>query len=523
MKQILSRLRQHFIGWREWELNPVVVKELRQSVRSWAVVGMLLLFLAVLFFTCLIFLVNQSFRLSVDQRLGAAIFQTFTVILTGSSLAFIPIYVGIRLAAERQESNLDLLYITTLTPERIIRGKFFCGVYMTVLFFSACMPFMVFTNLLRGVDLPTIFFILACLFLVVCAAIQVAIFLACLPVSRLFKILVALFGTIGVLSMIGPIAFFFIEMMRAGVGSMVIGGSGFWIGFTTTFAVVLGGVLFLYYLSVAMISPESSNRALPVRTYVTVIWLLGALLCLYWTFKRGDARFMLPWAIMALIIFGAALIVIISNKDELSLRVRRNIPLRPWSRTIAFLFFNGAAGGLVWLTLLVGLTCAVTYGMFHFLPPVTSGYFTMGGDQVDDFEISTLVTVLYAFAYALTALFLHRRFLAGRSAKLAGVLAILLPGVWAVLPNVVLFFLNQLSFKSIERSQLGSIVNVFTVKDYDQKIAHLICAAIWLLLMVIINLRWFVRQVKEFKPLDSTVLANEPKQIAVPPPLPSQT
>ena len=33
------------------ELNPIVVKELRQAVRSWAVVGTLLLFLIVLFFT----------------------------------------------------------------------------------------------------------------------------------------------------------------------------------------------------------------------------------------------------------------------------------------------------------------------------------------------------------------------------------------------------------------------------------------------------------------------------------------
>ena len=32
-------------------MNPVVVKELRQSVRSWTVIGMLLLFLIVMFLT----------------------------------------------------------------------------------------------------------------------------------------------------------------------------------------------------------------------------------------------------------------------------------------------------------------------------------------------------------------------------------------------------------------------------------------------------------------------------------------
>src|SRR3954468_22993486 len=183
MTSPFSRLRTHFNNWRQWELNPIVVKELRQAVRSWAVTGTLMLFLIVLFCAAVVFFVTQSFEVSTNQRLGAAIFSTFSVILTGASLLFIPLYVGVRVAAERQQSNLDLLYISTLTPERIIRGKFFCGAYVAVLFFSACMPFMAFTNLLRGVDLPSVFFVLLCLFLVVCCAVQVAIFLACLPIS----------------------------------------------------------------------------------------------------------------------------------------------------------------------------------------------------------------------------------------------------------------------------------------------------------------------------------------------------
>src|SRR5262249_27082793 len=157
--------------------NPIVVKELRQAVRSWAVTGMLLLFLIVLFVASVAFLAMGS--LDQDTALGSEMFSAFTVILALASVLFIPLYMGIRVASERQENNPDLFYISTLSPARIIRGKFLCGVYMAVLFFSACMPFMAFTNLLRGVDLPTIFFILFCLFLVVCAANMIAIFLGC--------------------------------------------------------------------------------------------------------------------------------------------------------------------------------------------------------------------------------------------------------------------------------------------------------------------------------------------------------
>ena len=91
-------------------------------------------------------------------------FSAFMVILAGASIFFIPLYIGVRVAAERQENNPDLLYVSTLSPARIIWGKFLCGAYMALLFFSACMPFMAFTNLLRGVDLPTVFFILFFLF-----------------------------------------------------------------------------------------------------------------------------------------------------------------------------------------------------------------------------------------------------------------------------------------------------------------------------------------------------------------------
>ena len=41
----VAALKHRLAHWREWELNPVVVKELRQAVRSWAVTGMLMLFL----------------------------------------------------------------------------------------------------------------------------------------------------------------------------------------------------------------------------------------------------------------------------------------------------------------------------------------------------------------------------------------------------------------------------------------------------------------------------------------------
>ncbi len=458
MRRILSNLKSHFTNWRHWEMNPVVVKELRQAVRSWAVTGTLLLFLLVLFCSAVLFFVTQSFDASANPRMGAQIFSTFSVILTGASLLFIPLYIGVRVAAERQESDLDLLYISTLSPARIIRGKFFCGAYVAILFFSACMPFMTFTNLLRGVDLPSVFFILLCLFLIVCCAVQVAIFLACLPISKILKILLGLGAGILTVWMVAGLTFAISELMMQGVGSMM-SNREFWATFFTVCSVIFAAALLLHFLSIALISPPSANRALPVRIYMTIVWLIGAAVSLAWVIHEATAQLILPWAIASFIIFGVSLVVIVSNNDLLSLRVQRTVPERLPLRALAFLFYNGAAGGLLWAALILGTTFVAMWLL------LTSHRFanTHMGEELYGILYSSAAAICYAFDYALVGLLLHRKLLARRPAKLAGIFAVIVPAAWALLPVLLFFFLNRLSTRDLEHIQLGNLFNIFVV------------------------------------------------------------
>jgi hypothetical protein len=519
----VARVKDRLSRWREWELNPVVVKELRQAVRNWSVTGMLLVFLVVLFCTFLGYMINQTFTTQLNQRIGAQVFQALIVILSGASTLFIPLYVGVRLAIERQENNVDLLYISTLTPGRIIRGKFYCGAYMALLFFSACMPFMAFTNLLRGVDLPTVFFILLVLFLIVCGAIQIAILLACLPISKPLKVLVGLVGIGAAFGLLGGVIQFTWELMRSGVGAMMAS-RGFWIAFSTTLGIGVAAFLLLHFLSIALIAPVSANRALPLRVYLTVIWLLGGGLSVLWVRQVRDTRLLLPWAIgMSLLLIGA-LFIVVSSHDQLSLRVRRRIPRSVGKRVLAFLFFNGAAGGLVWVTLLLGVTFGATWFALHSsldttvgtTAGTTVGYHSMSAADLDESTTVASAVLFYLLAYSLTALFVQRRFFGRRPPRLAGVLALIIPGALAVIPNLALFFLNRLNWSSVERVQLGNVFNLFVVRDDAFRRDHLIFAAIWLVIALVLNARWFVRQVRSFEPLTRGAAAP-PEPIATAP------
>jgi hypothetical protein len=510
---ILARWKNHFTNWREWELNPIVVKELRQAVRSWAVTGMLFLFLLVLFGTALVVLITQSFDNNNSGMMGSVVFSAFISILTLASVIFIPLYIGIRVASERQENNIDLLYVTTLSPGRIIRGKFFCGVYVAVLFFSCCMPFMVFTNLLRGVDLPTIFFNLLVLFLAVCLVVQAAIFFACLPISKPLKIFAGLFALFSLLPFGSSMMFFSFGMMRSGIGTMMVGGH-FWVAFLNGFAIGAGIMLLLYFLSVALISPPSANRALPVRLYLTFLWLLTGAIAMFWIIKESQPRMILAWAIPNIIVLLCSLVVVVSNEDELSLRVLRVVPVNPGKRALAFLFYNGAAGGLVWAALLTGATFLVAQS---FLNPAgalsrslgfsTSRFNLLSADDFHDFSISLGSFLLYAFAYALAAVFIHRKFFPRRPAKVAGVFAVLLPAGLAIVLYLGLFFLNRLSWKTIESFQPGNMFNVFGMKDSDLKSLHVYIAAILLILFSALNAKWFVLQMRRFQRYDRNVAA----------------
>jgi hypothetical protein len=498
----------------EWELNPVVVKELRQAVRNWSVTGMLFLFLVVLFCAAVAFLVGQSFQIHDSLQMGRSLSLAFIAILTGASLIFIPLYVGVRLAWERQDHNLDLLFISTLTPGRIIRGKFLCGAYVTLLFFSACMPFMAFTILLRGVDLPTIFFILFCLFGVVCLAVQAAILLASLPATKPFKILLALVALANLIILCFPLFFGLTQMMTSGVGTMM-GTRQFWVFFLTATSIGLALLGMLYVLSVALISPQSANRSLPLKSYITLVWFIGGLASVIFSVQYLNAAPLHAWLATTFAVMFASLVFVISNHDQLSHRVRRAIPFSRLKRALAFLFFNGAAGGLLWVFLLAATTLgavlyildrsAVAPGVVWFAPhPI------MEPHEVREFMLTTSAILCYAFAYALLALFIHRRFLSKRPPKIAGVLAVLLPGAWAIVPNLALFFSNRLSWNSLSELQLGNVFNLLMVPSNSLRWQHLVFSFVFLMVTLLLNVPWFLRQVHNFTPVVKREIVAEP-------------
>ena len=103
----------------------------------------------------------------------------------------------------------------------------------------------------------------------------------------------------------------------------------------------------------------------------------------------------------------------IGQEDHLSVRVRRDIPRNPLRRAVAFLFFNGALGGLI-------LSCLFSFGglliIFSGLEawPMLTGSSSSTHDW-SEFCSGFIMLGLYLIAHALMSLWIHRTWLPTRN------------------------------------------------------------------------------------------------------------
>jgi hypothetical protein len=479
-------------------LNPIVVKELRQAVQGKFFSVILMVFLGVLLLTMGLFLTQGSVSWSFDA--GRDIFSMLLGILLGTCLLFVPAYTGIRLASERSDANVDLLFITALRPRSIIWGKFLAALVLTVLLYSACMPFMTFTYLLRGVDLPSIFILLALTFILAAVGIQCAIFLGCIPANRVFRLIIGVawlvFLVVTVIPAFIALMIFPGALFSSGIGSQ-IGSWEFWRGALSVLFSGLTLISLLALLAIALISPLSANRALPLRIFVTGVWLLTGVGVAIWSIAINNIDPVAAWGSLHVLLYSIGLFIAVNERERLGQRVRQSIPRRRWLRLLAFLFYSGAAGGVVWSSLMIVLTLSsiVVWGILF--PHMWSGGTTLNG-----FMGVMIVMGLYAFSYPLGASLIRRRFLANRVAGgYTWVIAIVLLGFTTMIIPLILFFASG----TWEREWLiGSPVGVtfaFNVTDIHVLVFNsLKIASVCAVLVGVLSVPWFVRQIRNFQP-----------------------
>ncbi len=507
--------------WADNRVNPIVVKELRQAVRSRLVIVGFIVFLAVQLVAVWLYTVATGAGNDLEGGAGASALLFALLFLSCS--VFIPILTGFRLAVERSPAQLDLMYSTALTAGRVVRGKLLSAAVLALLAFSAAAPFITFTYLLRGVDLPSVFITLGLAFLYIMAATQFAIFLASVPTSLPAKVGLGLVG-LACLLVVGPYMGF---MIFAAVAMSIGMGGGtsldMILALVGTAAVMLWWLGLLYLASVAVLSPPSSNRTRGLRLYVTAIWALtGVVAGFYAGFSSNPDAWvaMAVWAITWTVQVGLFLLVGISERTSWNRRIRRDIPRGMVRRALALLTTSGAPGGILHAVLLEVLTVAAAVAVLAAISHPRWYAFFQDDEMREAIQIAGGLGA-YFVAFCLTAWFLVQVVRTRRGPLvphqstwvMAGLLGTV--ATFAPLVGVGILSYAQGRFADAERFW-WTYVSPALLADDDGRGLRAFVGAAWAGLALMACAPRLIRQMGGFRPLETSRAAPSAPPPAAP-------
>ncbi len=250
-------------------LNPLLVREIRQSLRS-NVFNSLILVASLLSSIVVIsgVLYSQSGNQGDSEPVGLILFQIIFMVLWLLCCAFLPAESSNRFKNERSKGEYDLFIITGIAPRHIVSGKLQASLLLSVFIIVMSAPFLMMCYLLRGVSSLDILIALAALLLFTILLTQLGIMFASFPVSK--KIMQAMGAPFGLLILLTIIfAFTFVFSRNEFGNSAELFG---------TFIALL--ILSSYYFilshlsSAAMLDTYSKNPARNLRIFLTASSLI---------------------------------------------------------------------------------------------------------------------------------------------------------------------------------------------------------------------------------------------------------
>jgi len=348
--------------WVADHANPIVVKELRQAVRSRAFVGLFMLLLGV----CVVISLAACGRGETGMTNGSDVFAAFLTCMSLAGMVVMPMLAFHALGNERMDNTYELLNVSGLGPRRIVRGKLGAMLLQLGLIVSAFVPFMAFTYFLRGISIPEMLVSIACVVFLSAFLILAAVTASTLaPTKRGYAaIRVIVFLSLVLLAIpvldgdfVNEITREFMSASRSGHGPDLASLLLFLLGF------ILPYVIILYQLAVSRLTFPADNRSTGLRA----AFLFHSLVCIgaFALNALGIRAGSEEWTVLGaylVVHWGVAGVFMTTEPEGMSRRVERTIPRRSLLRFLATPLWPGRSRGWACLLLGLGLALAATVG-----------------------------------------------------------------------------------------------------------------------------------------------------------------
>ena len=133
-------------------LLPSAVNEFRQMVKS-KFFNSVFLICSV----CFIFIAVGIFLIKDQGQAGPWGYLLFSGIMDVALIIFIPMLLYQNMSAERSNGSFELMAITTISPLKIVLGKWQSGIMQAIIFGSFILPGLIYCYFFDGIALSTIF------------------------------------------------------------------------------------------------------------------------------------------------------------------------------------------------------------------------------------------------------------------------------------------------------------------------------------------------------------------------------
>jgi hypothetical protein len=342
-------------------LDPMLVRCVRQDLRSKVFVGVFSLLLLISTVAALIFATQAgAASAKAETPYGKYLFialgwcWSFALIVVQSSAT------NRLVAQERQDDTWDLLELTGLSPQRMVRGLLLASLTQSALYTAAMTPFLAMAYLLRGLDLLTIVAALVIVPMLGVLAAAVALLFAAAAPSK--KARMAGGGLIGLLMFVGwaVTASWQFNAFDRGFGTVVHGvvsgekdaliGAGIYL---TAWASLLWLCL---VFSATLLTHRAADRSSRPRAAVAIVWGLAIVWMVGILLWAGQSRSQREELLAAMGFVGVLLTLVagfftFSEDYALTPRQAQTIAgAHGWRRRAMLLLGPGAARGR-WYTL----------------------------------------------------------------------------------------------------------------------------------------------------------------------------
>ena len=396
------------------EPNPVLVRELKQFVRNRLLLYFMLSYLGVLSVVTILAMLDPSLLDIVETITfdlasfrGPASTGLFRTVLLGYfafTSTFLILFGAIKMGFERL--NNDLGYYTTLSPWRVISGKFLLGVIVSMIFLSIALPFLTIAYMMRGIGLDVVIY--SAIYFFLYTLIQYSVTLAFFSGAKTLK-RVYLFAT----------ALLLVQLFAFFIGFGV--GYGYLEGELTRPQYIWPGIfiesLFIFMplpLAVCQVSPESANRMLPIRLAMTAaIFLLVLSVFMqflnaqfHWGFDGLENAFY-GLGFFVYLFLPYAVLIGICEREQYTIRQRLHIPRSTIGRLLLFPFGTGVYNAMAWFFGFL-LFLVVFYWFLDYTPNIGFYSHVIDHSFVEEVLRICVPFAILIFDYAVTAFLLWK-------------------------------------------------------------------------------------------------------------------